>query len=580
MESGESGVRTVRPWSRAGERYAGPSWPRAEERARGPRVRDRRTAYRTASADALETVARWDALIREAERIFTAPDFSERELHPVLDVAELLRRARGGALSRARRHTWRTHLQRALDAALEAGIPPPEGAGARLLEWCTTAPDDARETLRALWEDARISPVDHVNLFLQVLPPTVAREPDTRLALASFLLSALDPTRYPPYEPAAIDAGYALTGSDAVPADDDGGTVYRHALDVLDRVVSEAAARGLPLRHRLHASAILRRFPPTSELRPHAAGIAEARADYHATDAAPQPATLAELAQSLFVEEAELAKVRRLLEDRGQCVFYGPPGTGKTYVARALARFLSVGDARVEVIQLHPSYAYEDFVEGYRPVVAADGSQASFQLVDGPLKRFAAAARSDPGHTYVLVVDELNRANVAKVFGELYYLLEYRDAAITLQYSAAPFALPRNLLVIGTMNSADRSIALVDLALRRRFYFIPFFPDEPPVAGLLCRWLGANHPTLLWLADAVDRANALLGNRDAAIGPSYFLRPDLDESWIELIWEHSILPALAEQLSGDPRDLAEFKLLRLRQSRPASPTRGSRAARR
>ncbi|MBK6856685.1 MAG: AAA family ATPase [Microthrixaceae bacterium] len=94
-----------------------------------------------------------------------------------------------------------------------------------------------------------------------------------------------------------------------------------------------------------------------------------------------------------------------------------------------------------------------------------------------------------PQGTHVLIIDEINRSNLAKVLGELYFLLEYRKEEITLQYADAPFRLPENLWVIGTMNTADRSIAIVDGALRRRFYFVPFFPDEPPVEGLLRRWL-------------------------------------------------------------------------------------------
>ncbi len=234
------------------------------------------------------------------------------------------------------------------------------------------------------------------------------------------------------------------------------------------------------------------------------------------------------------------------------------------------------------MVQLHPSSAYEDFVEGYRPR-AVDG-QPSFALVDGPLKRIAEQARQDPRHRYVLVIDELNRANVAKVFGELYYLLEYRDQEIALQYSGmgdadgegpGPFSLPRNLLIIGTMNTADRSIALVDLALRRRFYFIPFFPNEPPVEGLLRRWLVDRQPSLLWVADVVDRANALLRDRHAAVGPSHFMRSDLTEEWVELIWEHSVLPTLAEHFFGDEAALADFRLDHLR----ASASRRERAPR-
>ena len=114
------------------------------------------------------------------------------------------------------------------------------------------------------------------------------------------------------------------------------------------------------------------------------------------------------------------------------------------------------------------------------------------------------------------------------------------------------------------MNSADRSIALVDAALRRRFYFVPFFPDEPPIQDLLRRWLAKHKPGLLWLADVVDLMNQRLGDRNMAVGPSHFLRPELNEEWIRLIWDFAILPYLAEQFIEGEARLAEFELDRLR----------------
>ena len=110
------------------------------------------------------------------------------------------------------------------------------------------------------------------------------------------------------------------------------------------------------------------------------------------------------------------------------------------------------------------------------------------------------------------------------------------------------------------MNTADRSIALLDSALRRRFYFFPFFPDEEPIASLLRRWLEGNKPEHSWLADVVDRVNELLGDRHGAIGPSYFLRDDLDDDWIVTIWKHAILPYLAEQFFGEEDRLKDFQL--------------------
>ena len=130
---------------------------------------------------------------------------------------------------------------------------------------------------------------------------------------------------------------------------------------------------------------------------------------------------------------------------------------------------------------------------------------------------------------HFLVIDEINRGNLAKVFGELYFLLEYRDKEMDLQYSnqGERFKLPENLYIIGTMNTADRSIALVDLALRRRFYFVEFHPDEDPVKSVLRRWLLDKSPGMEWVADLVEKANVhLREDRHAAIGPSYFMKDE------------------------------------------------------
>lgn len=127
---------------------------------------------------------------------------------------------------------------------------------------------------------------------------------------------------------------------------------------------------------------------------------------------------LTALADELLIDAEELRKMRRLLLDRRQIVFYGPPGTGKTYVAREFAKFLAGSNERVKRVQFHPAYAYEDFIEGIRPRLAED--QVGFHLAEGPLKLIARQAVADPDHTYVLIIDELNRGNVAKVFGELY----------------------------------------------------------------------------------------------------------------------------------------------------------------
>ena len=197
-------------------------------------------------------------------------------------------------------------------------------------------------------------------------------------------------------------------------------------------------------------------------------------------------------------------------------------------------------------------------MQGFRPSLV--NGQAGFELQDGPLKRAADNVKKDPEGKHFLVIDEINRGNLAKVFGELYFLLEYRDREMNLQYSNEPFALPHNLYIIGTMNTADRSIALVDLALRRRFHFVDFHPDDDPVKSVLGGYLKENAPEMAWVADAVDKVNVLLQqDRDAAIGPSYFMKDNLTEDSVQRIWKHNVLPYISELLHGQPERLKQFE---------------------
>ena len=303
------------------------------------------------------------------------------------------------------------------------------------------------------------------------------------------------------------------------------------------------------------------------------------------------PRTLASLSGELLLPVDFLEEIKELLDEKRQIVFQGPPGTGKTFVALALANFLAGSKERVTLVQFHASYAYEDFVQGYRPVLG-DNQQPGFALTDGPLIRAAEAARDEPQEKHYLVIDEINRGNLAKVFGELFFLLEYRNRDIRLQYQGdedEDFSLPENLYIIGTMNTADRSIALVDLALRRRFYFVEFAADDGPIKGLLRRWLDANElGHMEWVADVIDLANQKLSDQNAAIGPSYFMKkgkegnPDLNEDEVKRIWKHSILPYIEERRFGDRDVREEFDLEKLRREatrsgdqQPAEPENAS-----
>ncbi|MDO5701522.1 MAG: AAA family ATPase [Bowdeniella nasicola] len=274
----------------------------------------------------------------------------------------------------------------------------------------------------------------------------------------------------------------------------------------------------------------------------------------------------AELAPALNLPHDWLQEVRDLLEERRQLIIQGPPGTGKTYVAKHLATDLA-GEGNVRLIQFHPSYTYEDFFEGFRPRME-DGAMR-YELTPGPLRTIAAQAAAAPHAPHILIIDEINRADLASVFGELYYLLEYRDEAVALQYSPeAEFMLPDNLYLIGTMNTTDRSIALLDAAIRRRFPVVTMHPASEPVRSLLrrfCQRAGTGHER----ADVLAALNSRLAQIDPAlaIGPSYLMRNlEGGRAALERIWEHDILPTLHEQLYGrmDPDDIsAEFALASL-----------------
>ncbi|MBO2457273.1 McrB family protein [Actinomadura violacea] len=270
------------------------------------------------------------------------------------------------------------------------------------------------------------------------------------------------------------------------------------------------------------------------------------------------PDVTGKLAEELLVKQEWLQECVELLRERPQLIFYGPPGTGKTYLARHLARHLTSGrPENVQLVQFHPAYSYEDFFEGYRPRKGEDGT-VSLDLVRGPFRRLVSAALAHPGRPYVLIIDEINRGNLAKIFGELYFLLEYRDQPINLLYAPEDdkgFTLPKNVFIIGTMNTADRSIALVDAAMRRRFWFTELHPDEPPTDGMLAQWL-KNEGLPDEPARLLAELNSRIDDRDFRIGPSYLMREGVDDDvMLERIWRTQIIPLLEEHHYGDGTDV-------------------------
>ena len=403
---------------------------------------------------------------------------------------------------------------------------------------------------------------------------------ETPAVVASILLMGDDPMQYPMYRYTPLKDAFQLIGySSTQNSSKDTWERYEHALGFWDEFIRQASSRGLHVRDRLDAQSLvwcITQYGRDDLPDDWSEEVKDALISYRngtETDIPPPPPTdpwsptnISALAQKLLWQPNHLLlDIIEDLQEKRQFIFYGPPGTGKTYVAREIAKQCKLNGGDFEIVQFHPSYSYEDFVEGYRPTLT-DAGQPAFMLVQGPLRRIAKQAQEKPDSSFILIIDELNRGNVAKVFGELYFLLEYRDEKVRLQYGGDDegFSLPKNLWFICTMNTADRSIALMDAALRRRFYFAPFFPDESPIKGLLRRWLEQEgHDTLA--ADLVDEANKKL-DRDMGIGPSHFMGSGqtLDETRVQRIWNRAVIPYIEEQFFGDEDKLAEFAFDRLK----------------
>ena len=497
----------------------------------------------------------WDGLVRQARAYIDSGELEPSELDYKVEMAHDLSLARDAVL--AENPDWGELLKTALRS--RQGHPIAWQLLDDFNRWCATQATGALTALTSLWDGHTTSVTELIRAFTGLLPETALRGAvGNATNVISVLLMALDVEDYPPFRVTLFNQAYDRVRYPRPDSGADEAEVYEHALGFLDRFIEEAGARGVELRHRLDAQSVIWQLSGLGDPEP---------------EDPPAPSDLAELANKVYLTSDFLSEIEALLFDKKQVIFQGPPGTGKTYVAQELALHLAGSAKRVHLVQLHPSYAYEDFVQGFRPAMRA--GQPGFALVDGPLLSAAKQAEAAPEEKHFLVIDEINRGNVAKVFGELYFLLEYRDKTIRLQYQADAddvFSLPANLYFIGTMNTADRSIALVDLALRRRFYFVDFHPDEEPVKNVLRGWIRKRAPNMEWVADVVDLANqGLQDDRHAAIGPSYFMKEGLDNQMVRRIWRHSVLPYVGERFFGDLERLGEFDLDKLSRSLSSPP---------
>jgi 5-methylcytosine-specific restriction protein B len=268
-----------------------------------------------------------------------------------------------------------------------------------------------------------------------------------------------------------------------------------------------------------------------------------------------------------FLSEVFLSKERydslvAVLKNKKNIILQGAPGVGKTFAATRLAYSImgEKNDERVEFIQFHQNYSYEDFVMGYKP----DGSE--FILRDGVFYQFCTKAENQPDKAFFFIIDEINRGNISKIFGELLMLIEkdYRGKKIKLAYSEKPFSVPENVYIIGLMNTADRSLAMIDYALRRRFSFFemePGFDSE----GFRNYLNGLGSSKLNSLVDKLKTLNNVIASdpslgKGFCIGHSYLCgQTQVTNDRLRSIVEYDILPMLSEYWWDDVSKVQQWE---------------------
>ncbi|MBQ9573694.1 MAG: AAA family ATPase, partial [Synergistaceae bacterium] len=281
-------------------------------------------------------------------------------------------------------------------------------------------------------------------------------------------------------------------------------------------------------------------------------------------DTVNQKYTKSDFLNEVYMTEERFDVLAALLKNKMNIILQGAPGVGKTFTARKLAYAImgEADDSRIETVQFHQNYSYEDFVMGYRP------NGAEFKLTEGIFYKFCRTAENHPDQPYFFIIDEINRGNMSKIFGELLMLIDkdYRGTNVTLAYSGIPFSVPENLYIIGMMNTADRSLAVIDYALRRRFSFFeiePGFNSE----GFAKYQASFENDTFNTLITQIKQLNKEISEdrslgRGFRIGHSYFCGRDLSgctDEWMRSVIEFDILPTLSEYWFDEPKKLADWE---------------------
>lgn len=271
--------------------------------------------------------------------------------------------------------------------------------------------------------------------------------------------------------------------------------------------------------------------------------------------------TKKEFLSDVYMSEEKYQSLVSVLENKKNIILQGAPGVGKTFTAKRLAYSLmgEKDDNRIEFVQFHQNYSYEDFVMGYKP------DDTGFVMKYGIFYRFCQKAENNQNQNYYFIIDEINRGNLSKIFGELLMLIEnnYRGVKATLAYNGQPFSIPENLYIIGMMNTADRSLAMIDYALRRRFSFFQMDPGFD-TEGFIKYQNGLNNEHFNDLIQKVKELNLRIASdkslgKGFCIGHSYFCgKTQCDDVWLQEIVDYDILPMLSEYWFDDDNEVQKW----------------------
>lgn len=268
-----------------------------------------------------------------------------------------------------------------------------------------------------------------------------------------------------------------------------------------------------------------------------------------------------EFLNEVYMDEDTYNTLTELLEAKYNVILQGAPGVGKTFAAKRLAYSImgQKDTSRVAMVQFHQSYSYEDFIQGYRP------SKEGFELENGAFYKFCKEAEEDNERPYFFIIDEINRGNLSKILGELMMLIEKdkRGEKIKLLYSNEWFTVPQNVRIIGMMNTADRSLALMDYALRRRFAFFDFAPAFSS-EGFKNYLVEKNSPKLESLITVVESLNNTISSDESLgdgfqIGHSYFCTDDeITDEWLKSVVEYEVIPLIKEYWFDEPTKVRDW----------------------